>query len=141
MIHTFLWKLKQLLKQSVVSFFFDLLWTWRINLLAGVAGKRASVALPVPRTVDVVTPLALHIAAVRAEGEVVPAIRGTIVDRSPHLGHVRPHHVGEVADIPVVILCSIWVVVVAAVTVDLCLSWTSPVVHTVLAPTLDHLVH
>ena len=51
------------------------------------------------------TPLALHIAAVRAEGEVVPAIRGTIVDRSPHLGHVRPHHVGEVADIPVVILC------------------------------------
>ena len=38
-------------------------------------------------------------------------------------------------------LCSIWVVVVAAVTVDLRLSGTSPVVHTVLAPILDHLVH
>ena len=38
-------------------------------------------------------------------------------------------------------LCSLWVVVVAAVTVDLRLSGTSPVVHTVLAPILDHLVH
>ena len=47
----------------------------------------------------------MHVAAVRAEGEVVPSVGGTIVDRSPNLRDVRPHHVGEVADIPVVILC------------------------------------
>ena len=74
---------------------------WRFNLLAVVAGKRAIVALRVLRTLHVVAPIAPHVglACWRAEGKVVRPVGGTKVDRRPHLGDTRPHHVAEVTHI------------------------------------------
>ena len=70
-------------------------------MLAVVAGKRASQALGVLRTLHVLAPLAIatNVAVVRAEGKVGPPVGGTIVDRCPHFGDIRPHHSDEVAHI------------------------------------------